>query len=368
MLCKEQACLFPTIQKNKFMKIALIYNYKSPEDIQNKGEFHDSLLEWDDDETISAIQNAISKKYETHLIKCDSNLVENLKKIKPDFVFNIAEGEAGSSREAFVPAILEMLKIPFTGSDVGTMVNTLDKVRAKEILAYNNINTPNFICIYDINELDKIDLLNKNKTYILKPCWEGSSKGIFDNSISSDKKQIKNNVIALFERFNQPVIIEEFLTGREFTAALIGNGENLEVLPIVELDFSQLPKNSNPIYSYEAKWVGDIPEKPLKIFQCPANLDKELKKQIQDIAKKTFLIMRCRDWCRIDVRLDSNNVPYILELNPLPGILPNPDNNSCFPKAARAAGMNYEQLIDMVINTAMLRCGIINHKLEIINY
>ncbi|HEY4643666.1 MAG TPA: D-alanine--D-alanine ligase, partial [Bacteroidota bacterium] len=150
----------------------------------------------------------------------------------------------------------------------------------------------------------------------------------------------------------------EYLSGREFTVALLGNGEELRVLPIVEIRFDSLPDGVRPIYSYEAKWVWDQSSNPLDIFHCPADIDVGLQRSIEDVCRRAYRLLRCRDWCRIDVRLDGSGVPNILELNPLPGILPMPQDNSCFPKAARAAGMSYSQLINAVLDTAARRNGI----------
>ncbi len=319
------------------------------------GEFHDSIIEWDDDNTINAVRAAIEEKYECFLINADINCFEKLKVCKPDLVFNIAEGVSGPNREANIPAILEMLNIPYTGSDVATLANTLDKSRAHEILRANFIKVPNSICVNTEQELEKIEELDVDKDYILKPCWEGSSKGITNDSIYNRIDEIIEAVISLLNTYNQPVLIEEFLNGKEFTAAVLGNYPKLTVLPIVELDFNKLPFGANPIYSYEAKWVWDKQDEPLEIFKCPAEIDEELYLQIENIAKKAFIAMRCKDWARIDIRLNNNNIPHILEINPLPGILPDPNSNSCFPKAARAFGMDYDTLIHSIIDCALER-------------
>ncbi|NWG12084.1 MAG: D-alanine--D-alanine ligase, partial [Acidobacteria bacterium] len=161
----------------------------------------------------------------------------------------------------------------------------------------------------------------------------------------------------VLDRYHEPALVEEYLSGREFTVAILGNGTEARVLPIVEIKFGSLPEGVNPIYSYEAKWIWDDCSHPLEIFECPARLTPELKAEIERICLEAYRILRCRDWCRIDVRLDGAGRPHILELNPLPGILPRPENNSCFPKAARAAGMSYNQLINTVLDIACRRYG-----------
>jgi D-alanine-D-alanine ligase len=158
--------------------------------------------------------------------------------------------------------------------------------------------------------------------------------------------------------YREPAIVERFLRGREFTVGVLGNSPSFEILPIVEIDHSQLPAEANPIYSYEAKWIWDRPEKPLEIFRCPAEVDDSLKTKIEDIVWRSCEVLRIRDWCRLDIRLDERGEPNILEINPLPGILPNPEDNSCLPKAARTAGYSYSALLHRVVDAAAARCGL----------
>ncbi len=170
--------------------------------------------------------------------------------------------------------------------------------------------------------------------------------------------QLWERVSEVVNRYQQPAIVERFLPGREFTVGVLGNGPDREVLPIVEIDHSLLPRGARPIYSYEAKWVWDTPDKPLDIFKCPAALKPGLRERIEKLVKDTCDILRIRDWCRIDVRLGEAGEPNILEVNPLPGILPNPEENSCLPKAARTAGYSYSGLIHRVVDEAVQRYGL----------
>ena len=128
----------------------------------------------------------------------------------------------------------------------------------------------------------------------------------------------------------------------------------------MEISFAALPEGVNPIYSYEAKWIWDQSDNPLEIFECPARIEDSLRRQIEAVCLKAYRHLGCRDWSRIDVRLDGRGEPHILEINPLPGILPRPEDNSCFPKAARAAGMSYNQLINSVLDVALRRCHIVD--------
>jgi len=194
--------------------------------------------------------------------------------------------------------------------------------------------------------------------WIIKPLHEGSSKGIFNTSVVNNRDEAKNEITKVLDQYHEPALIEEYLPGREFTVAILGNGAHLNVLPIVEIKFDTLPAGVNPIYSYEAKWIWDQASAPLEIFACPANLTPELKNEIESVCRKAYTILRCRDWCRIDVRLDDRGIPHIIELNPLPGILPKPEDNSCFPKAARAVGLSYNKLMQSVLSLAAERYGL----------
>lgn len=352
---------------NKKLKVALTYNIKPEENIfgertplslnsNSLKNFNDTYAEWDSLDTINAIKNSLELFHDVTMIEANENAFEKFKNTEIDIVFNVAECAYGSSREAQIPAMLDMLQIPYTGSDPLTLTTCLDKARTKEVLSYYKIPNAKFLLVQEINDLSNFDL---SFPVIIKPVAEGSSKGIFNSSFINNFFDLETNLAELLQEYSQPFLIEEFLPGREFTVALIGNKNDLEVLPIIELNLHKLPSELVPIYSYEAKWVIDTKDNPLNIFSCPADIDNDLENEIKEVAKKTFNILRCKDWSRIDIRLDANNKPNVIEVNPLPGILPDPDDNSCFPKAARTAGMNYEEMINKVLNTAAKRYGLL---------
>ncbi|MCL4547438.1 MAG: ATP-grasp domain-containing protein [Bacteroidetes bacterium] len=290
------------------------------------------------------------------MIEADENAFEKFRSTKADIVFNVAECANGTSREAQIPAMLDMLKIPYTGSDPLTLATCLDKARTKEILAYHKIPTAKFLFVESIAELERFDL---NFPVMIKPVAEGSSKGIFNSSLVYNLNDLTEKLTTSFVTYKQPFLIEEFLPGREFTVAILGNGLETEVLPIVEINFDELPKELVPIYSYEAKWVVDTRENPLNIFTCPAQLDESLQDKIRKVALETYKILRCRDWSRIDIRLNQNGEPNVIEINPLPGVLPDPKDNSCYPKAARATGLSYVEMINKVLITAAKRYNLL---------
>ncbi|MEE4311842.1 MAG: ATP-grasp domain-containing protein [candidate division KSB1 bacterium] len=313
----------------------------------------DLLAECDSDETIQAIKNVIQERYTVLPVESDEYAFDVLRDSKPDLVFNIAERLTGPNRESHIPTLCEMLHIPYTGSDPLTLGICLVKSRAKEILSYHGIANPEFHAVDNTEGIPPdIEL-----PAIIKPLYEGSSKGIRDNSVVRTREELKERVNEITAIYQQPVIIEQFLNGREFTVGVLGNYPNIEILPIVEIDHSSLPDNANPIYSYEAKWIWDTTDKPLRIFTCPAKLSNKLRDQIEKLVIRTCRILNIKDWARIDVRLDDKGTPNIIEVNPLPGILPREEENSCLPKAARTAGYSYSQLIHRVIDETFLRYG-----------
>jgi D-alanine-D-alanine ligase len=340
------------------MHIALVFNLREESALTGEPPAEppshsreDIYAEWDDIGTIKAVEAALSTRYQVSLVNADLDAFEKLRNLKPDLVFNIAEGLHGASREAQMPAIFEMQQLAYSGSDPITLGICLDKRRTKETLAQNRVPSPRFWVVNSPADLPK----RLSYPLMVKPPLEGSSKGVTDKALVRNRKELINQVNWVTTTYQQSALVEEFLPGREFTVAMLGNGDNLRVLPIVEINFDTLPKGANPIYSYEAKWIWDVDTNPLQIFSCPATLEPLLQHQIEKVCRAAFNALGCRDWCRIDVRLDASGHPQIIELNPLPGILPQPEQNSCFPKAARAAGLNYNQLILSVVDAACAR-------------
>jgi D-alanine-D-alanine ligase len=347
------------------MRIALAFNLREEtvqEDDQPPSEppsepsapADDLYAEWDDIHTIKAVESALAQRHQVSLIHADLNAFAAFRESRPDLVFNMAEGLFGNSREAQIPAMLDMLGLPYTGSDPVTLGICLDKRRTKEILAYHRIPTSRFAVVESLAQIPS----GLRYPLMVKPTLEGSSKGVTDKALVQDRHALVNQIEWVLETYRQPALVEEFLPGREFTVALLGNGSDLRVLPIVEINLQTLPPGVNPIYSFEAKWIWDREENPLEIFSCPAPLEPLLQKKIEEICKRAFNVMGCRDWCRIDVRLDASGQPNIIELNPLPGILPRPEQNSCFPKAARAAGLSYDQTILAIVDAACKRLNL----------
>jgi D-alanine-D-alanine ligase len=330
------------------MHVGFCFNRKRDLDDALPPDFY---AECDDDETIEAVRSALAGRHRVTPIEGDEEAFEKFRRIRPDIVFNMAEGLYGENRESQIPAMLEMLRIPYTGSDPLTLGICLDKAITKELLSFQGIPTPAFAVVRHQHSQVRLPPL----PLIVKPLAEGSSKGVTNTALVRTKKQLREQIEFVLTHYRQPALVERFLPGREFTAALLGNGEEAKILPLVEIQFEELPPEINPIYSFEAKWIWDTVEKPLEIFACPARIPSALRKKIETLCLAAYSALRVRDWCRIDVRLDEHGAPHILELNPLPGILPNPDANSCFPKAARTAGISYVDLINRVLDIACRR-------------
>jgi len=339
------------------MNIVLTFNVRHVKpSIENSQAIEEA--EFDEPATIKGISNALKKLgHRVFLIEANEKAYLKFKKLKPeiDLVFNIAEGMCGEDREAQIPAILEMLQIPYVGSKPITQAICLNKALTKEILLYHNIPTVNFQLLKTDKERLKKDL---KFPLIVKPNCEGSSKWIFQSSVVKNKKELREKVKEIIKNLKQPVLVEEFLNGREFTVSLIGNNP-VEVLPPVELNFKVLPKNFYPMDSYEVKWLIDNPESETKTVICPAKIERGLWKKTKEICLKTKKELEVLDWCRIDLRLDKNGVPNVLEVNQIPGIIPDPKENSRFPLAARAAGYAYEEMLNKIIKVACKRYKIL---------
>jgi len=339
----------------------------------------DEYAEWDSEETIAAVERALSAYGEVIRLEANQDFPERLRRERPDIVFNIAEGSRGVNREAHVPAICEFFGIPYSGSDPFSLSLCLDKARTKEWLSYHGVRTAPFVLLRDVAELESFlgekrsgngkkslssFLGPRSSGLFAKPVHEGSSKGITEKNFCRTPEETRAQVLFLLERYEQPVVVEEYLPGAEFTCAILGNGTAARVLPIVGINFAALPDGAVPVYGFEAKWLWDRPENPLEMFECPARIDEALASEIEQVVLRAYHVLGCRDWSRIDVRLDAAGEPNVVEVNPLPGILPNPADNSCFPKAARVAGMSYDELIGACLESAAEREGVVLKNAE----
>jgi D-alanine-D-alanine ligase len=312
------------------IRVGFTYNIK-----RDSSEKNDEQAEWDPPETIIAISNALAEQ--GHIVvhlEATPDLPRVLAEADVDLIFNIAEGVEGRNREAQVPALCELLGIPYTGSDSATLAITLDKALCKKVLNQHDILTPNFMVMESGRERLDGDL---KFPLIVKPNAEGSSKGIGSTNVVDSEEGLRVAVTKIIDRYRQPCLVEEYISGREFTVGLLGSGKRPRVLPPMEILFKD-QSNTRPVYDYVVKqdWQKFVE------YQCPAQLAEAELKAIERVARSTFFALDCRDFARIDLRVTSDGKIYVFEVNPLPGMTP---DYSDLVLISKAAGMDYGQLV-----------------------
>jgi len=333
------------------VKVALTYNLKKEE--TDKPADYGS--EFDSEHTVQAIASAIRNNgHSVDLVEVSScNLLVHFRQNPVDIVFNIAEGKSGRCRESQVPAILDLLNIPYTGSNTFSLAIALDKALTKKILISEGIPTPNYQLFKKgtepLNPALKFPL-------IVKPNREGSAKGINLNNVVFNKQRLYEEVNKVLGVYDQEALVEEFIEGKELTVGILENGKTT-IFPILEIDFSTCSKSNEYFYSWRMKeYQGDANLGLTPTFHCPARLDKEIENRVKEIALRTHHAIGCYDISRTDIRLSADNIPYVLEINPLPGLDPLESN---FPMMAKAAGMQYEKLVGAILASASERRGLI---------
>lgn len=308
------------------IRVGFTYNVKRSHD-------GDDEAEWDPPETIIAIANALARQ--GHIVvhlEATPDLPRVLAEADVDLIFNIAEGVEGRNREAQVPALCELLGIPYTGSDSATLAIALDKALGKKVLLQHDILTPRFQLMESPRERISPDM---RFPLIVKPNAEGSSKGIGSTSVVDTEEELRAAVKLCVDRYRQPALVEEYIAGREFTVGLLGD-KRPRVLPPMEIRFKK--DTARPVYDYGVKqeWEEHV------YYECPAKLTDAEQKAIEKIARATFWALDCRDVARVDMRMDNEGRIYVLEVNPLPGLTP---GYSDLVLIAKAIGMEYDQLI-----------------------
>jgi D-alanine-D-alanine ligase len=269
-----------------------------------------------------------------------------------DVVFNIAEGPHGKDRELQVPAMLEMLQIPYTGCSPLTQGLLLNKARTKEILDAYGIRTLPFLLVKN----GTIDWnMPKKFPMIVKPNSQGCSGGITHKSIVQSEEEMWAQIKYLRTELGQESIVEPYLTGREFSIPMLGNTP--EILPFVEPNFKRLPKGFAAIDSLEVKWGLEIGPGESHLDCPPVGLDEKLKTEVTNLCLASWKALQIQDWCRIDVRCDAEGTPYVLEINSPPGLTPPENAVSYFPLGAKTAGYDYETVQRKIIESALKRYG-----------
>jgi D-alanine-D-alanine ligase len=327
-------------RRSQQVRVGFTYNVKR---VDSKGG-DDAEAEYDPPETIAAIADAIAHYGHAVVhLEATPDLPRLLGESDVDLVFNIAEGLVGRNREAQVPALCELLGIPYTGSDSATLAIALDKALTKKVLKQHGIMTPEF----QLFETGRERLIPTLKfPVIVKPNAEGSSKGIAGSSVFDDEPGMRQWVKTLIDRYRQPALVEEYIPGREFTIGLLGDRRPY-VMPPMEICFLD-KEQPRPVYSFQVKqeWQKHVE------YKCPAPLAPAELKALERTAREVFAALDCRDVARIDVRMDQKGLIYVLEVNPLPGLTP---DYSDLVLIAKAAGMDYRSLIGEILEGGLKR-------------
>ena len=327
--------------------IGLTYDLKT-DWVKKADDPIDATAELDGMDTVEALTNAFQSA--GHQVLQIGNAKKLLAAInaglKVDLVFNIAEGHRGRNRESQIPTILEMFNIPFSGADALTLGVTLDKAVAKKCWVADGVPTGKF---FEANLNDDLKKLNTiGYPLIVKTSQEGTSKGITKNSRVENLEQLQKEVEKICKVYQQPALCEQFIKGTEFTVAVIGN-ENPIALPVVQYAVGGNTNMGNEFYSYEHIMAKSVQ------YICPAQIDSQLAKKLQEIAIAAYRSIECRDLGRVDFRVDDKGNPFVLEINPLPNLSP----SEVFPMCAKAYGLTYNQLINKILDYALSRYGLL---------
>ena len=332
------------------LKVALTYNLKRK--TGNTGLPDDYYSEFDSKETIEAIASGLrSGGNQVSLVGADKGLLNWFQENKVDIVFNIAEGLNGESRESQVPAILDFLGIPYSGSGVLALSVSLNKTLTKKLFEQAGIPTPKYRLVTDPAAVSDEGL---KYPLIAKPNSEGSGKGITMASVVRNKADLVREVERTARVYQQETLVEEFIDGKELTVGILGNYP-AAAMPILEIDFSNCKASGEFFYTWKVKEFEKEVEESKGLtpnWHCPARLSEAEAKTVKETALKAFGAIGCVDLSRVDIMLGKDGVPYVLEVNPLPGLDPVDSN---FPYIAKCAGLNYPDLMKRILEVAVER-------------
>lgn len=326
------------------LSVGIIFNCKSGQKRNNA----DDEAEYDSMDTVHAIRDALmADGFQVRLYEADSSLAGRLLREPVDIAFNIAEGVRGRGREAEVPAVLNLLGIPFTGSDETALAVALDKDLCKRLLSTYGICSPRsavFTCPQDA------DSAQLRFPIIVKPNAEGSSKGIPDACIAADAAQLHDLLTRQFGKYNEPLLAEEYIDGREFTVGILGNGASARAFAPMEIAFRHNTSGDYRVYSFDVKqdYTKHVD------YLCPAPVAPACAAQMQHTALCAFRALGCHDFTRVDFRLAPDGTLYFIEMNPLPGLAP---GYSDYPMLADFCGVGYRELVCSVLRAALTRLG-----------
>lgn len=327
------------------MKIGLTYDLKT--DWQRKAdEPHDANAEFDAPETVDLLAQAIASGGHTvERIGHVGQLIPRLGSLDVDIVFNVCEGRDGRNRESQVPVLLELYGIPYVGADALTLGLTLDKVMAKKVFLGEGIPTPRFFQTDDPARVEELNRLGY--PLIVKTRHEGSSKGLDAGSRVEDAAQLRERVAYITGRYHQPALVEEYISGKEFTVAVLGNRHPV-AMPVVQIRIAGQVDFEREIYSHAL--IGST----ALDYICPAAVPAALTKDIQDLAVRVFKAVDCRDMARVDFRVDAAGRPHVLEINPLPTL----DETDVFHIFPELFGLDFNSTVTIILNLALSRYGL----------
>ena len=313
----------------------------------------DGSVEQDLSSVGSNIQNTlINRGYRTTFFDFNNlpKVFNDLRNSDVDIIFNVSERINNSSLlEPHAASILDTLQIPYTGSNPFTLALCIDKIRVKKLLAYHEIPTPKWDYAYSMD--DEIDD-EMHYPLIVKPGNTDNSIGITNDSVVTNKRELKKQLEYIVLKLGRPALVEEYIEGDEYDVTIIGDNEtNLRVLPLSRSLFHKMPKGYWHIYPFAAKWDSDPAYKKIMTQRPPKNISKRLTSLISEIALDTYNILGCHDYGRVEIRVDKNDNPYVLELNPNPSI----NIEDCVPACAELIGMDYGDFIEEIIKMAIRR-------------
>lgn len=301
---------------------------------------------------LAGVQKAlISMDYPVQVLEAKDELLALEGKIlqaKSAIIFNLCEEFHGQSRlEMNVAAILEILGVPFTGSSALTLGLSQDKAKTKAILSYHGLATPDHRVWVPGQDPTSLGL---RFPLIVKPTREDASLGIDQDAYIQDEKALARQTQKIYQDYRQPVLIEEYIDGRELNVSIIGNQTPM-ALPVSEIDFSKMPTHLPKICSYAAKWLEDSPEFRCTVPICPAPLSPEEEKRVTEVSLRAYQIMECREYARVDIRLSPDGTPFILEINANPDI----SQDAGMARSAKKAGFTYPEFIAQILELAAQR-------------
>ncbi len=366
MFGRREASPRPAARGGWPLRVAVLHNSKPSSARANGAGPKDALAELDNPRNVADYLAAIrALGHEVVALEGNADLPRRLAEFPVDLCFNTCEGLRGDSREAQVPALLEMMGQPYSASQVLALAVTLDKAMTKRVLAYHGLPTPHFQEFSDARQPLDLRLaagLRAGRPLFVKPNREGTGMGIYRDAVVRNETALRERVAYLLQAYQQTVLVEEYVEGRDVTCGLVGNfgpdgsAGALHIFPISEVDHTVYPPGTEPFYSYTLKV--DLADDYHCL--CPAPLPDAVAAEVRRLTVETFRVCGCRDVARVDFRLDVHNdlQPMILEINALPGLAYNSDLTLC----AEAEGWTHYELLQAVFNTALARYALLRER------